>query len=600
MLKKRVGVLKLFVMAAVAVMAARLFQIQILEHDEWVARADEQHISQYTIKANRGEIYMMDGDTAVPVVMNEASWTVVVDPMVADPEETEKKLKAAIAPEKLTADFQDVFRDRNLRYYIVAKNVSRDEILKVRDAELSGVWSVEGDSRVYPEGTLAASTLGFVNAEGEGQYGTEGALNNLLSGTDGMLKTVTDVNQVALSIGDDNVRIPAVDGRNVVLTIDRNIQHKVEQVLQAQMEKLDTHHSSALVMDPYTGKILAMASYPSYDPANYGAAEDASAFVNDVLEGPYEPGSICKSFTMAAGINEGVMAQDTTYYNAGYTIVDGWKIDNADVNMAIGTITMRRALQNSLNTGSVQALRLLGGSADEITPAGKQKLYHYYHDRFGLGMATGVELYEAEGTVVPGDSEYAYNSTYANMTFGQGLDVTMVQMASAFSSMINGGNFYTPYVVGGEMVNGKYVPARLVDGQLVYSKESGLSSDDGEAYNNAFNPVRTGIITEETSATMRDMLHATRWYFGDDERYYLGGKTGTAQAIRNGAYVMDEFVSDYLGFGGATGKMPEYVIMVKMWEEGRTIGADADVRPMFEEINKYMIDYLQIEPGVVE
>lgn len=571
---KRVKFLRLCLGLAVAVILARLFQIQILEHDAYVAKAAAEHTSLYDIVAKRGEIYMMDGDEPVPVVLNTTVWTVVIDPQVTDKDAMREAMQKIDKKHWTINEIDDAFKDENIRYLVVAKGVSRDEYLAFSEVAPGGMYAQSYNQRVYAEGDLAASTLGFVNAEGVGQYGVEGALNETLAGKNGMLKTITDVNKVALSIGDDNVRIPAENGKNVVLTIDRNIQKKVEDVLKQHLKDTGISHGASMVYDPNTGKVLAMVSLPSYNPAEYGNVADASVYVNEVLEVPYEPGSICKGFTMAAAINEGKMTSETTYENNGSTMVDNWQIDNADTSQQLGTITMRTALKWSLNTGSVQALRLLGGSTDAITQAGKELLYDYYYNHFGLGQYTGIELLESPGTVVSPDSEYAYNSTYANMTFGQGLDVTMVQVAAGWSSIINGGNYYQPTVVAGYVdENGKFKKAE--------QKE----------------PVRANTVSAETSATMRSMLHDTRWWMGDPDEYYFGGKTGTAQAIRDGAYVMDEFISGYIGFGGSSQDHPEYVIITKMWEPNRTVSSDEEVRPVFEDLKMWLIDYLKIKPN---
>ncbi|MDO4889372.1 MAG: penicillin-binding protein 2 [Candidatus Saccharibacteria bacterium] len=570
---KRVKFLRLCLVLAVAVILTKLFQIQILEHDFYVAKAEAEHTSLYDIVAKRGEIYMLDGEEPVPVVLNTTVFSVIVDPQTVSREAVSELLSKIEKSRWAVSSVDEIFEDESRRYLVIAKNIPRADYLKIAEEVPGGAYVKSSNQRVYAEGDLAASTLGFVNADGVGQYGVEGALNKELAGKNGMLKTITDVNKVALSIGDDNIRIPAEDGKNIVLTVDRNIQKKVEDVLSQHMKDLGISHGSAMVYDPNSGKVMAMVSFPSYSPANYGAVEDASVYVNDVLETPYEPGSICKGFTMASAINEGKMTPETTYYNEGTTMVDGWPIDNAQKEKQLGEITMRTALQWSLNTGSVQALRLLGGSTTEITQRGKELLYDYYYNHYGLGQPTGIELYENTGTVVPPDSEYAYNSTYANMTFGQGLNVTMVQVASGWSSLINGGYYYQPTVIAGYIdKNGNFKKAE--------KKE----------------PVRT-TVTPETSATMRGMLHDTRWWMGDPEEYYFGGKTGTAQAIRDGAYVMDEFVSGYIGFGGASQDHPEYVIIVKMWEKGRTTSSEEEVRPVFEDLKMWMIDYLRIKPN---
>ncbi|MDO5452037.1 MAG: penicillin-binding transpeptidase domain-containing protein, partial [Candidatus Saccharibacteria bacterium] len=340
--ENRAMFLRRIMIVLVGVIVFRLFVIQIIEHDKYVKLAEEQQTMQNTIVADRGEIYMMDGTEPVVIAMNEQVWTVLVDPMIADAEETEKRLGPLLG-EKRVAEWGDVFKDKELRYYVVARGINRDAAEKIKEEGLSGVWLQQNTRRVYPEGTLGANLLGFVDAEGNGQYGVEGAMNDRLSGENGLLKTVKDVNNIPLTIGDDNVRVPAKDGDNIVLTIDRNVQKKVEQALQHGIERSRVAHASVIVMDPRTGKVMAMAGLPSYDPANYMSVEDAEAFLNDPIQGAYEPASVCKTFAFSAAIDQGVMTPQTTYYNTGSTTVDGWPINNLHKG-ELGTITMQTAL----------------------------------------------------------------------------------------------------------------------------------------------------------------------------------------------------------------------------------------------------------------
>lgn len=575
-MKAREKVLKIGLAVAVVVILLQLFLIQIVQHDSWVKRAEDEHIVQSTIKAERGEIYMMDGDQPTLVVMNESSWTVVIDPMLVDAEELESTLSKIIPKDKMVAEFKDATADKTRRYYVLARGLKRDAAEKIKEAALAGVYLKEGNARVYPEGQMASSLLGFVNNDGKGQYGVEGALDKELAGEDGVLKTVTDVNNVALSIGDDNVRVPAKNGKNVVLSVDRNIQYRLEKYLKEQMDSSTATHAAGLVMNPQNGEVWALANLPTYDATNYANIEDASVFINEPLESAYEPGSMCKTFSFSAAIDQGKMTPQTTYNNSGYMMVDNWKIENAYKGQ-LGTITMQTGLDYSLNTSSMTALLWLGGDNNQITQAGKNMLYKYYHDLFGFGEYTGIELFESPGVITEPDAADAYNSRYANMTFGQGMQITMMQLASAFSSVINGGEFYRPTVVAGEVAE---------NGDFLYQ-------DSPES-------IRTTVSTE-TSSTMRQMLYGTRAYKrtnGTDKAgYYIGGKTGTSQGIKDGAYTFDETVGNYIGFGGAEGEMPEYVIMVKIWGDGKKMEGEKDAMPIFDKMSEYMIDYLQIKPG---
>lgn len=577
---KRNKLLKAGLLAVMGVIAVRLFFIQIIQHDEWVEKAAAQQTLQNVLKAERGEIYMMDGDEPVAVVMNATVYTVIVDPMVAEQAEVEAKLAGALG-DKRVAEWDDVFADKSRRYYIVGKNVERRAAEQIAEAELAGVWLQASTKRVYPEGQLASTVLGFVNADGVGQYGVEGALNKELAGKDGLLKTVKDINNVALSIGDDNIREPAVDGENIVLTIDRNMQHNIEQILAKKSEELGFKNVSAVVLDPNTGRVLAMADHPGYDPADYGNVESAADYINHVVEDAFEPASVCKTFTFATGAEYGLVTPDKMWTNLGETTVDGWPIRNASQeSFLLGQQTIQMAFNYSLNTGSTQVLRWLGGSETEINAQGTARLYDYYYNHFGLGQATGIELFEATGLLyAPDQVEYGVASTYANMTFGQNMQTTMIQVAAAVASIVNGGQYYTPTVVAGKMVNGEFIE------------------------NEQKEPVRR-TVSEKTSAMMREMLYGTRRFWrsigADKEGYYVGGKTGTAQVIKNGEYSFDETWATYVGAGGTEGELPAYVVMVRIWEENKLADGQNHALPTFNAIKDYVQDYLRIKPRVSE
>ena len=576
----RIKILRIVTFVTLTIITVRLFAIQIIEHDNWVAKANEQHTLLETITAKRGEIYMMDGSEPVPVVLNQIVYQVIIDPAITN-KEVLKNILETYVKNYITADLDEIYAIEGLRYYVVARNVpyrSAQQIAeKVNDGELSGVWLKSSNQRVYPEGELGSTLLGFVNADGIGQYGVEGSLNKILSGKDGMLKTISDINNVALSIGSDNIKIPAEDGKDVVLSVDRGLERLVEEELASHIDGTAATNAAALVMNPNTGEVLTMTSLPNYDPADYGNVKSAAAYINQVTEVPYEPASICKNFTFSAAINEGKMTADTTYFNQGYEIIDGWKIMNAEQRSSIyGTISMRTALYWSLNTGSIHALMLLGDSENEITKIGRERLYDYYHNKFRLGRATGIELIEAEGYIEDPNEGYGRDSTYANMTFGQNLGITMIQTASAFSAVINGGYWRTPTIIKGTLKNGNITP---------------LGTDREEEH----------ILLESTSDMMRDMLINNRtWKVTagiDRPGYAIGGKSGTAQVIVDGSYddTMNNLVGSYIGFIGPSDKLPQYVIMVKMWGEGSALSG-AEAQNLFDSLSNRVIDYLKIKP----
>ena len=578
----RIDILKYIVFAALAIIVVRLFFIQIIEHSSWVEKADSQHTYESKILAKRGEIYMMDKGEPVPAVLNQTLYKITIDPTVTPKENAEKVIDEYARDYAVpNLDLDSIYERQGLRYAVIAKNIPRDLAEDIVEAGIPAIFLVRANHRVYPEGELASGLLGFVNEDGKGQYGVEESLNKMLAGKDGRLKTTADINQVALSIGRDNVREPAEDGKTIVLSIDRGLERGIEEIAIDTINNTAADHASVLVMNPNNGEVLAMANLPNYDPNRYTEVTDASLYVNQITDVPYEPASICKNFAFAAAINEGKMTSDTTYFNQGYEMVDGWKIDNAEQRSSLyGTLTMKDALYWSLNTGSIHALKLLGNNASTINQTGREKLYYYYHDKFRLGQITGIELFEAQGFIPDPNEGWGRDSTYANMTFGQNLGITMIQTASAFSAVVNGGVYHTPYVVKGFYDNGELVEEKQIE------------------------DVNEQVLNSETSAMMREMLVNNRSYKKragiDREGYAGGGKSGTAQVIRDGAYddTMSELVGSYIGFVAPEGELPKYVIMVKMWGEGQSIDSGQAMQ-MFDSLSNYLIDYLKIKPGAI-
>jgi len=577
-MRKRTDLIRVLLALCFILIVARMYDLQIISHQKYVDLAMSQQTMQNTIFAKRGEIYMMDGDNTTPVVMNEKVYTISVDPFLLRSEggqelkEDEAKIDQLVQGYAVNT-WDKVFANEASRYAVIAKNVPYERAKQIKEAKITGVYAQGSTKRVYPEGDLAAQVLGFVNADGKGQYGIEGSLNKELTGVNGILKTVKDVNNIPLTIGKNNVRVPAQDGKNVVLSIDRNIQKKTEDAIKATIEKFHVTNASAVVMNPRNGQILAMAGTPTYNPAEYAKVTDARAFQTDVTMSAFNPASVCKTFALAAAVDSGVMTPETTYNNTDLVTIDGWPIQNA-IKGHTGNISMQEVLTYSLNTGSIQALRLLGGSETEITYQGKEKLYDYYYNRFGLGKYTGIELAESKGTVIPPTDIDGTNARYANMTFGQSLDLTMIQVATAFSAVVNGGDYYTPTLVAGEIKNGEFV-------------RNVLKERDHQA------------IESSTSETMRKMLHIARLVFPNvkyyDEGVYVGGKTGTAQVVKNGKYTFDETIATYIGYGARSETdYPEYVIMTKVWEDNRRLDGGMNAKPIFDEISQFMVNYLKM------
>jgi len=555
-----------------AIFVVRLFYLQIIKHDDYVAQSNAEQIKPLTIPAQRGLIYAMDGDSPVPLVINQTVYTMFADPTTVT--DTSKVLDTIrkVAGGNLRPNPEKLLAIKDSRYQVLATGLTHDQAQMIKDQNLTGIGFQQESQRVYPEGSLAAQTLGFVNDAGVGQYGVEQGMNTQLSGHDGLLKSVTDVSGVPLTIGNQNIDKPAQNGENIALTIDRNVQAYVEKALAAGLARSKAPDGSAIVMDPQTGHILAMANLPSYDPSNYGAAASDSAFQNAVISTPYEAGSVVKSLTISMGINQGVITPSSTYYNKGSIVVDGTTIQNASTTESLGTTTMQTALTDSLNTGMVTIAERLGDGSN-ITQSARNTIYDYFHDRFGFGQPTGIEAAgESPGIIIAPNTVQGNAVRYSNMVFGQGMDITMLQMASAFSSIINGGVYHDPTLVEGTVdSNGNLKPATAKPSHQV--------------------------VSAATSAQIKNMLQVDRKGNGakDPAGYDVGGKTGTSQALINGQYSFTQTTGTYIGFGGTSAA--KYVIMIQVSGPGLNLQGAADASPIFGDISNWMLKYLQLPPA---
>lgn len=564
-----VGVLVLFTF--------RLFYLQVIRHSHYETLARQMQVSKLTIVPERGKIYALDGNTPVPLVLNETVYTVFADPQEIDNVAQVKEAMRKVAGGNLVDGYEERLSDKELRYVPMARQVTRSQAEKLRTKKLAGVGFQKGSRRVYPEGQMGSQMLGFVNSADKGQYGIEGALNTELAGRPGQLQTVTDVRQIPLTIGDNDTSRPAVDGKDLLLSIDRNIQQKAEEVLKAGLAKAKASRGSVLVMDPHTGRVMAMANYPTYDPAKYGEVEDGSLFLNKVVSDPYEVGSVMKVLSMGAGLDSGAVTLNSTFDNTGSVDVDGTVIRNVEEDPIYPNTSMTDVLQYSLNTGVVYVLERMGGGS--VNKAAREKLYDYYTNRYRFDKVTGIEQASEANSILRGPNEGdGKNVRYANMTFGQGMNITMIQTAAAFSAAMNGGTYYKPTILKGTL------------------------SEDGTVEEKAPEVVSTGVLSPEASATLRQMTYEgrARGFFGksDPPGYMVGGKTGTTQVIdaRTGKYSDDDEIGNYLGFGGAD--KPEYVIMVRVDEPKLNTGYAGTVAagPIFNELSNWMLRYLEIPP----
>lgn len=558
-------------------LAGRLAYLQIIRHGSYIVQASNEHTRKYEIPARRGELYVHDGETVSPIALNQTLSLVYADPRyVTNKEEAAKQLAGVLGgqPEDYVKKFKN-----GIEYVVLAQRVPSATAAKVKALNLAGIGMTNRDYRSYPEGSLAAQAVGFVNADGIGQYGIEGYLDGALAGTPGQLAAKTDTHGIPIATS-NNVVKPPVDGVSYVLTIDRNIQAMAEQELAEQISKVKAKSGSIVVLDPATGAVRAMANYPSYDPNNYGAVSDYGIFTNQVVSSQFEPGSGIKAFTMAVGLDQGKIKPDSTYNDPGCLKVDDRNVCNAAGDKPGNNKTMTVVLRDSLNTGVMYVVRLLGGDPNNFTLAGKKTLYNYFTKHFGFGERTGIEqANEAAGAINQPSNAAGNNVNYANMAFGQGMSATMIQMAAAMGAVANGGRLYQPRLVDGIM---------KTDGTME-AKESKILADH--------------VMSAKAAADLNTMLqvvvqHGSGYIAGGmNPGYKIAGKTGTAQIPRpdGKGYIDGANIGSFVGFAPADN--PKFVVMVRINEPGVAGYAETTTVPVFGDVCKWLFKYYGIPPS---
>ena len=537
---KRIKIYYVVATLIILIFGLRLFYLQIIRHGYYESEALSTQLKQYEIPADRGGIYAYDGNDVVPLVLNETRYRIVADPeLVKDTDATANKLAPI-----LNLDINKIKDQLNAdsRYEILANKQTKDIKDKIDELKLPGIFTNEKIAqRVYMQGSIAAQILGFVNDEGKGSYGIEQYFDSELSGTPGKIKSLTDRNNVPLLATKDNLLVDPVNGKNIVLTIDVAMQRQLETILKEGLEHAISDSGSVIIMDANSGQVKAMANFPSYDPAKFSEVEDASLFTNPSVSEPLEPGSTMKTLTAAAALDTGSVTQDQTYYDPSSFKVDGYTIKNIEEDGGAGVRSIADILQLSLNTGATWLLMQMGGG--ELNEQGRQVWYDYMVNHYGFGKITGIEQgYEAEGIIPDPNEGYALNLKFANTAFGQGMTVTPLQLISAVTSVVNGGDYYKPTLY------------------------SGILDDNNNLQSEVNRPERTNVVKTTTATSLigymqnvvqKNLRSAVR------EGYIVGGKTGTAEiANPDGGYYEDQFNGTYVGFVG--GDKPQYTIVVRV------------------------------------
>ncbi|HWB38634.1 MAG TPA: penicillin-binding protein 2 [Candidatus Saccharimonadales bacterium] len=573
---KRVRIWYGLLILVVAVFGVRLFDLQVLQYQHYKTAALSDQLKQYEIPASRGIIEAHNDGKIVPIVLNQQLYTLYADPTIVKQADKSAAKLAPIIHAK-ASDLSGLMQTKDTRYVILGKKLTADQQKKIAKLELPGVGTQGQDYRTYAQGELASQILGFVNDSGSGEYGIEQALNNKLSGTPGQLKAITDVNGVPLAASKDNTKVAPKNGDNVVLTIDMAMQAQLESIVKAGAKHAGAQAASALIMDPDTGAIKAMANYPTYDPAKYSQVSDANDFQNAAVDHPIEVGSIMKTLTTSASLDQGIIQPSTTFYDPAHWKVDGFTITDIEEDGGPGTRSIADILNLSLNTGATWMLMQMGGG--QINTKARTTWHDYMVNHFQLGKPTGIEQgYEAGGYIPsPADNGAGIDLTYANTSFGQAMTATPLQMGAALSSVLNGGTYYKPYLVD-QMIDDS--------GHAITTKPKVVQTDVvGPKVGQEMIPLMQYVVNHHNFARSFDQAH-----------YMVGGKTGTAQIAKpGGGYYDDLFNGTYMGFVG--GNKPQYVIVVFVYKP--TIGGyagTAAAQPIFGNLAHMLIDNSYVTP----
>lgn len=412
--------------------------------------------------------------------------------------------------------------------------------------------------RLYPNDSIGAAVLGFVNDDGNGVYGVEGYYDEILRGVDGRLVVERDHANRDLAVGLREAVAPR-NGTDLTLTIDLVAQTAAERELAAAMNKEHATSGSILVIDPSDGSVRAIASAPTYDPSAVRLA-DPESLRDRAIAWPYEPGSTMKAMTIAAALNEHLVRPSDTYNDVGYAVVGGRRLNNA-LGKAYGPTSVTQILERSLNAGAAWVGQKLGG----------QRLSDYLR-LFGFGRPTGIDLAgEVSGAVRPLAEWYPVDVGTAS--FGQGLSATPLQLAMAYAAIANGGTLYKPYVVA--------------------------SRRDADGEHRTAPVAVSHVVTPETAATVRAMLTSTVdngiAHNAAITGFSVAGKTGTAQiASPDGTYVDDLYVSSFAGFFPA--EDPKYVVLVVIEKPDSRLLGTLTATDAFKGVAQDILRYARIQP----
>jgi cell division protein FtsI (penicillin-binding protein 3) len=548
----RIGVIFALFFLLLALAAARTLYLGTVRAGTLRKAAQTQQLTSETLPAQRGAIVDRNG---VDLAVSEPAQDISADPyLVKEPLLTARELAPALGQPQ--ARILAKLSERQRGFVYLARALPARQARAAMALKLEGISGTPVMRRVYPRGTLAAQVLGFVGTEGQGLSGLEYSQSALLKGVAGERRTVSDARGQPISIANVHTEKP---GATLTLTLDANIQQRTEDVLNAVASDFAPKDATAIVMNPNTGALLAVANWPQVN-ANDPAAASPAALEDRAVGFDYEPGSTFKAFTVSGALQQGLITPSTPF-NIPDQIQVADRTIHDDTEHADETLTTAEILAQSSNVGAIQI------GMREGAPS-----FNSWVHRFGFGEPTGVELPgEEQGVTLP-LAKYS-GSSMGNLPIGQGELVTPMQMVAAYSAIANGGILRRPHIIGAVDGRARYVPA-------------------GHR-----------VISQATAAELRTMLEGVLAPGGTASEvsvpgYQLAGKTGTASKIdpETGEYSKSAYVASFVGFAPASDPKLLCAVIVDEPQSGSIFGGTV-AAPAFGQIMSFALPYLRIPPG---
>ncbi len=563
----RLTLLKIIFILFFAAVVAKLFYWQVVKADELSSMAEKQHFKNTKIEANRGNIYFSDGSSlavtkpsfilfAQPKILSETDkknivdsiWTILIK---------DKKIEGYDLKKELLVKL-----DQDLFWQALDKNVNPQQKKAIEQLNLKGLGFEQSSERFYPEGSSSAHLLGFVGLDSKGEntgyFGIEGFYDGELKGLPGLLRHEKDALGLPILIGQFLSSDPK-NGKDLILNVDRFIQYTVEQALKSGIEKYGAKAASAVVMDPKSGAVLALAAYPNYDPLEY--FEFPKEYYKDpIVADFYEPGSTIKVLVMASAINEELVKPDSKCDICSQPIQLGGFVVRTWNNRYFPDATMTDVIVHSDNTGMVFTGKKLG----------VDKFYDYL-ENFGFGKPTNIDLQDESSPEIRNKDQWR-EIDLATASFGQGIAVTAIQMVTAISSIANGGLLMEPHIV------------KKIE-------------DENSSFEVKPKVVRQ-VINQETSQTIKEMM--VRAVDEGEAKVYkpkgfkIAGKTGTAQIPVAGHYDPNKTIASFVGFAPAD--EPKFIMLIRYDQPSASIFGSETAAPTFFEIAKELFNYYKIIP----